>query len=150
MLRSWQPASLVGLMLLTSGCGSGGGLVPVGGKVTVNDVPLRNASVQFIPTGDTPGNQRGAGWTDENGEFTLTNRQGKPGLEPGTYKVVISKMVMPDGSDYDPKAGVAPMDSPARERLPANCSDPEKTDQKATITTENKPQLFSLTVPGWK
>jgi hypothetical protein len=136
--------------LLAAGCGSGGALVPAAGKVTINEAPLRNASVQFIPIGDTPGNQRGAGRTNEDGEFTLTNRQGKPGLEPGTYKVVVSKMVLPDGSDYEPKAGVAPMDSPARERLPAKYSDPEKTELKETITTENKPLEISLTVTGWK
>ena len=39
----------------------------------------------------------------------------------GEYRVVITKMVMPDGSDFLPSA-VPPIDSPAKQVLPAKYS----------------------------
>jgi glycine/D-amino acid oxidase-like deaminating enzyme len=138
--------AFLGLVLLASGCGSGG-LVATTGKVTINGNPLPNATVELLPTGDTPANQKAFGRSDDQGVFTLTNRQGKKGLQAGTYKAVVSKRLNPDGSEPDPNA--PPIESAATERLPAKYSDPDKTQLEITIEAD-KPLEIKLEVPGWK
>jgi len=80
-------------VLLLVGCSGGGKLVPVSGKVLMNDRPLQvkegqSAAVNFHPDTDK-GNQYkglGAAPVNENGEYTLTNN----GVPPGWYKVTVT------------------------------------------------------------
>lgn len=71
--------------LILTGCGSG--LVPVSGLVTLDGKPVEGATVTFI-TED--GTQSASGQTDASGNFTLSDA-GKPGVRPGTYKVLVTK-----------------------------------------------------------
>jgi len=64
------------------------------------------------------------------------------GVVPGEYKVVVSKALMPDGSEPDPN--VAPMNSPARETLPAVYSNPGVTTLNARVSRENRTFTFAL------
>ncbi len=106
-------------------------LVPASGTVTLGDQPLPGALVTFIPTGSTRGT--GAeGRTDQTGRYELVSKHGR-GAAVGSYRVTIMKLVMPDGSDYIPEAGVGPADSPARQVLPPRYSDPHRTTLTATI-----------------
>ena len=74
-------------------------LVAVTGTVTINDQPLANATVTFIPKDGTPG-FGGVGKTDAAGKSKLFgNRDDAPGILPGEYRVVVSKRLMPDGSE---------------------------------------------------
>ena len=105
-LLSWS--ACFGLLLI--GCGSNSNqpsfqkdLVPVTGKVTYQGAALVDAGVTFRPTGDNA--VRAAyGRTDEEGNYSLmtpirdlTPEQSQ-GAVPGTYRVIISKLSMPDGS----------------------------------------------------
>src|SRR5262245_34491084 len=94
---------LLSLLLVVGGCKDSdtGDLVPVTGTVTLDGKDLANAVLRFEPTGETKG-QGGIGVTDASGKFAIKGRNGKEGVPPGTYKVVISKLVMPDGSDAPP------------------------------------------------
>jgi hypothetical protein len=105
-------------VLALAGCGPSAGppLAPVSGTVTLDGKPLSGAVVSFIPTGDTPGGG-GDGRTGPDGKYTLRSRHGG-GVAAGEYRVVVSKRVMPNGSDVPPDDPTPPSESPAREILP--------------------------------
>jgi len=61
-------------------------LVPVRGRIAMNDAPVKEVIVNFAPIGNTAGS--GAlGATDENGRFELTDARGEKGAHPGDYKI---------------------------------------------------------------
>src|SRR5262245_2216097 len=117
------------------GCGSGPDLpkhVPVSGAITLDGKGLARARVTFIPTGDTKGFGAQAN-TDEAGKYSLKGTRGGDGAGPGTYKVVVSKRVMPDGSDVPADDNTPPIESPAKEKLPLQYSNPGATTLTATV-----------------
>lgn len=73
--------------LLCVGCGGGTDLSGVHGTVTMDDKPLPNALVRFLPVG---GGREAAGRTDSNGKFELMFSRGNEGAVPGDYTVSIS------------------------------------------------------------
>jgi hypothetical protein len=121
------------LAVALAGCGGGGagdGLVPVSGAVTVGGAPAAGVVVTFVPRGDTPGNG-GHGVTDAAGRYEAVTPYLKKGLPPGAYKVTLSLRQNADGSAADPDT--PPIESAAREKLPARYTDPERTDLTATV-----------------
>lgn len=144
-------ASLSSFLLLVglSGCGgevSGApaqALVPVSGKVTLKNQPLAGASVVFTPRGATLGT--GAfGVTDEQGAFTLTHKSDSPGVEPGEYVVIITKMALKDGSPIP--EGQSAADVEAVQIVPSEFSDPasESAANKVTVSTETTAINFDI------
>lgn len=124
----------VGLCLILQGCGGTGHpkLVPVTGLVTLDGRQLAGADVTFMPIGET----RGAGShgrTGPDGRYSLTAVRGGRGAVPGTYKVIISKRLMPDGSEVPPNDPTPPIESPAREHLPRWYSDRQASELTANV-----------------
>lgn len=124
------------LTLLAAGCGGKDPnlpeLVPVGGTVIMDGKALSGTSVSFVPDGSTRGSGAN-GYTDQNGKYELSSPHLGPGAPAGDYRVVLRKLVMPDGSDFPADSEVAPMDSPARQVLPARYSDDNRTELTATV-----------------
>ena len=145
MKRLFGAGLLAGLMGAALGCGSKGDEgIPVAGNIAVDGTPVGNAAVVYIPQGSTAGNG-GVGMTDPTGRYTLTTPQGKNGLPPGQYKVTVSLRLNPDGSAPDPN--VPPIESKARETLPAIYADAQKTQLAATIAAGDKKSFdFDLKV----
>src|SRR5262249_42117903 len=84
------------LTLLLIGCGKGGPkVVPVSGRVTLDQQPLANADVTFSPesgSGTTAGLES-SGRTDEQGNYSLKVIQDRrDGAAVGTHKVRISQI----------------------------------------------------------
>jgi hypothetical protein len=82
--------TLATLASALSGCGDGPALVPASGTVTLDGKPLEGATLSFVPV---PGNSVGTPGTDvtgPDGNFKMTYN-GRAGLAPGKYKVMISK-----------------------------------------------------------
>jgi hypothetical protein len=118
-------------------------LVPVSGRVTLDHKPLSGAMVAFIPAGNTRG--RGAtGYTDAQGRYELHDPEGQKGAPAGEYRVIVTKLLMPDGSDFPLDSGVAPIDSPARQILPARYSDDRQTTLKALVGDQGGTLDFAL------
>jgi len=77
------------LVLLALACIVGcGGMKSVNGIVTLDGKPLEGATVSFNPE-DGKG-EVASGMSNASGEFTL-NTRGKPGINPGNYKVTVTK-----------------------------------------------------------
>jgi hypothetical protein len=118
-------------------------LVPVAGTVTLDRDPLSGAMVTFVPCGGTRG--RGAtGYTDEQGRYQLRAPDGHLGVPVGEYRVIVTKLVMPDGSDFPIDSGIAPIDSPARQILPSRYSDERQTILTATVPDDGGTFDFPL------
>lgn len=107
------------LVAVSSGCGGGvpdyaKDLVDVTGKVTVDDRPIEGAVITFVA--QTGPSRSSSAVTDAEGNYVMETLPAGPGVLPGSYTVVISKLEMPDGSSVPPD--VPPMDVGATEKLP--------------------------------
>jgi hypothetical protein len=135
--------------LLLTGCGSGstgptvGKLAPVVGKVTFQGAPLVKGALMFNPMTGTPGS--GAfGTTDEKGEFKLIHRNKKEGIEPGTYRVVITRMAMKDGSPVP--EGKSAADVEAVQIIPPPFSDPNSDAIGTSVTVPAEGKSFNFDI----
>lgn len=129
---------------LLVGCSSRTGppLTPVSGKVTLNDAPVAGASVRFIPEGETLGHG-GFALTREDGRYDANAvRGGGTGLLPGTYKVVFSLVLLPDGRPLPPD--VPQQGSDAKETIPELYTKRDWTPFTVTIEKDAKTLDFAL------
>jgi hypothetical protein len=136
-------------LLVLGGCGKDpnqAALVHFSGKVTLDDLPLAGAQVTFFPVGTTRGSGA-TGRTDRDGAYQLTASRGGAGVVPGEHRVVISKLVMPDGSDFPADSKLPPIESPARETLLPEYSDPQRTTLTATVPAGGGAKDFPLKTP---
>jgi hypothetical protein len=136
---------LAGVLLLLAGCEqapSGPPLVPVEGTITLDGKPLAAADLMFVPQGNTVG-QGGVGHTDQDGKFALRSQDRKQlGAPVGSYRVIINKLVKPDGTDYVPDPQAGPFDTGGfRELLPAAYSDMGQTQLEATVGEKGEKNL---------
>ena len=111
--------------------------MPVAGTVTLDGNPLADADIAFYLQGDRPQGYAGSGGkTDAQGKYELTTGAAK-GAAAGSYKVTISRyrdanggpLVIPEGMDLEQLK----MQGQAKETLPPQYSDMEKTELKATV-----------------
>ncbi len=80
-------------MVSLTGYGGGPTLVPVSGTVTLNGKPFRDADILFVPTEANKAGLAGSDRTGPEGNYkAMTN--GRSGLVPGQYKVIISKSLV--------------------------------------------------------
>jgi hypothetical protein len=95
--------------LILPGCSSTNKLIDVEGVVLLDNEPVAEATVLFIPDGGT--GQPAHGMTDENGKFQLTTFKDNDGALPGSYKVTVTKSVPPpqppEADPGDSKSAVA-------------------------------------------
>lgn len=128
---------------MQTGCGPGtksgpSGVVPVTGKVTLDDQPLAGALVTYIPISSVSGESFDAGAvTNDQGMYELRSGEGEtPGALPGEYRVVISHLVKPDGSVVKPDKDKSPMQlalEGAKETVPTTYSDMAFSKLKQTV-----------------
>ena len=81
------------LVLVPAGCSSKNKPIEVEGVVLLDNEPVAEATVLFIPE-DGIG-QPAHGMTDENGRFRLSTFSENDGALPGAYKVTVTKSVPP-------------------------------------------------------
>jgi len=94
---------------LAAGC-SGGRVVPVSGRVTLNGQPLANVHVSFQPISAGNDHNPGGGSyaiTDSDGRFTLRMVEGDaPGAVVGKHRVEITPRNTDDDADRRGKGAV--------------------------------------------
>jgi len=123
------------LLLLVCGCSEKGPkLFQTTGTVTLKGEPLADVRVQFMKT------DSGAlsfAETDVQGKFTLRHTHGKPGAEPGTYRVTVfrkGQMIAPRPGQEE--QGMAPDE-------PILMSDKKPIE---VVVTESGPQEFAIDI----
>lgn len=127
-------------------------LVPISGAVLLKGKPLAGASLTFSPTGEQAVRAAYA-MTDAEGKYHLmTPIHGVPpaksqGAVPNHYRVIISKLLMPDGDSIPAGMTTADaMEKGAKESLPPQYSDEASTVLSADVV-KGAPQTnlnFSL------
>lgn len=136
--------------LMLTGCGGSTGpvvghMAVVTGKVIFKGSPLVKGAIMFTPLSGTVGT--GAlGVTNENGEYKLIHRNQKDGIEPGSYKVVITRMVAKDGGPIP--EGKTAADVEAVQVIPAPFSDPNSDFSGTVVTVPESGGAFNFEIPG--
>ncbi|WP_241676355.1 carboxypeptidase-like regulatory domain-containing protein [Bremerella volcania] len=100
--------ALIGLV----GCGSGSGVAPVSGTVTLDGEPLANALVSFYPQEE--GKRFSTGTTDASGHYELVYTNDQQGAAIGRHTVKITTATVQG------EGGPA---KPPKEKLPAKYND---------------------------
>ena len=149
--RQFLPARIclfaaVVLAGVLSGCGEAETapevLIPLTGSVTVDGQPAGGVSLSFVPQEGTSG-AGGFATTDDQGQFTVKHRSGDAGIEPGTYKVTMSRMLTPDGNPVP--AGESAMDHNATESLPAQYTSADTSPVQTEVTEGMEPVAYEVT-----
>jgi len=88
-----------------TGCGGGDSSVyAVKGKITINGQPAKDVQVSFIPV--DPRGTTGSANVAPDGSYQVTSgSEGKLGLMPGKYKVVLAQMASADSAKYSGGGG---------------------------------------------
>ena len=138
------------LSMLLTGCGQSvppapkpSALVPVSGKVLVDGEPLEGAVVIFTP--NSTGGFVAHGFTDSSGQYSAETRSGADieiGAAPGSYRVMVSRFLKPDGTPIDP--GEPPAMVAARETVPMQYSSPAASKLRATVGSTGGTYDFNL------
>ncbi|WP_145033520.1 carboxypeptidase-like regulatory domain-containing protein [Caulifigura coniformis] len=132
--------------LLASGCSGAADeapavLVPATGVVKLKGQPLSGVSVSFIPDYDTKGTG-GFAATDSEGKFAVKHQSGKDGIEPGRYRIVLSRMMKSDGSPIP--SGESAMDHGGVETIPLKYTSPTTTPLQPNCTDKSEPMILEL------
>ena len=151
-----RPILLLGLFpLLFAGCSgasaasSEGGAVPAAGAILLDGQPLEGGLVTFVPASGTGGNGA-SGTTDASGRYELASLDPGgtpvPGILPGKYKVIVSRLKTPDGMPFVPSAEASPMSVNATESLPMKFTNPSATPLLADVPASGAKSLdFQIT-----
>jgi hypothetical protein len=116
--------------------------MPVAGTVTLDGKSLSGVTISFVPEGETHGN--GGGYTGNDGTYQLVAACGGKGVPVGEYRVVATKLVTPDGSDFrfGDKAGV--VEGLARQILPIKYRNAQQSVLTATVRDGKNKIDFAL------
>jgi len=141
-MKTWCMGAIVCLALC--GCGRSATTqkiqtLPVKGAVTLDGKPLAGANVVFMAA-DPPA--AFVGTTKDDGTYELQGAEGRAGNIQGNYKVTISHMVKPDGSELAP--GEMPAIVGAVEKLPPKYSRLNSTILTKTVPAEGGTFDFAL------
>jgi len=117
------------------------GLLVVTGRVTLDDKPVSDVLVRYVPKQGTPGNG-GTAHTDTNGDYILKGSNGEKGTYRGAYSVIFLKYEMPNGSSVE--KDVQPESVGAKQVLPTIYTDASTSQVEATVTEDTHAFDFSL------
>ncbi len=127
--------AVCGLSILILGCNGSatGGRLPVSGKVTVKNEPLKSGTIEF----DSPDSRSGASIVD--GSYNIPGPQG---LMPGKYTVRISSTSSSQATPAMPGESAA-VEKTNKELIPA------EYNTKSTLTYEagGKDTTFNIDIP---
>lgn len=138
LFRLAAAAAALTIGLMATGC-TASSKPKITGKVTLDGSPLADAELSFEKQ------QKGGGAkyeakTDSEGKYQLV-LYGKESVEPGTYRVTISKYVDKQGKVTDPGELIQlKMAGLAKNVVPAQYNDPDLTQLRAEL----KPQTMEI------
>jgi hypothetical protein len=132
--------TLAAALLLTGvGCGRKVKPIRVEGVVLLDDKPLKDAMVTFVPE---EGHGRvAAGLTDDDGKFELTTATSGDGALPGNYKVTVAVAPPPD-PDAVVITKYPPSDEDWKRMIMAGKRGTQKRPQQKPLKGPNMPKAM--------
>ena len=118
----------------------------------MNGQPLKKVRVEFQPDPDKGTRGQGSmGTTDDNGNFTLTYSEGKPGAIVGHHRVVLTDLTMYGNKfvgrgDYRTEDPKGPKETPKKSRFSEDYTNLTSTP----IRVEVKPGMETVTIDAKK
>jgi hypothetical protein len=158
MTRRWMArAAAFAVLAAMVGCSGGGSgnFARVSGTVMYNGNPVDGAKVVFVGTTESKGGRdEFSTSTDSNGKYVISGTGKVPGLPPGLYKVVITKLQMKAGAKV-PEEGFdalqLEMSGMGTHALPKQYADASTTKLSATLEPgKNENVNFELKDDGKK
>lgn len=134
-----------------AGCGEPGPrLVPVYGTVILNDKPLAGAEIAFVPDPSNKDVTPGGDKSGPDGKYQATFN-GRTGIAPGKYKVLISKKAdLPEGVKLPEEMKIdrvqQEMMGLRKETLPAKYADATNSEFVIDVGDAGGPFNFDLKV----
>lgn len=115
--------TLLMFTLFALGCKDDGGRVTVTGTVLFDGQPLESGNISF-------GGEKGAAGVAPivNGKFDLSETANQPGVQPGSYVVLIQSWIEERGAVLEDGSF-----SPGKTRIPLIYLDPAKSGLKAEV-----------------
>lgn len=129
------------LLLAAAGCGPSFKTVPVSGRVTLDDKPVANAGVLYVPVNQGP---TARAMTDQDGRYKLMTGN-LTGTAPGPYRVAVMRdevsgvAVGADGLETTPGKAAT------KRGLPSIYADPNTTPLEITIDAERNDANLKMT-----
>lgn len=123
-------------------------VVPAKGVVSLDGAPASGVALTFLPAEGMDG-PRGNAMTDAEGRFEAKVSADAVGLAPGSYRVLFSKIVMPDGSPIPPDVMAADVGAenvlhPAYRdpsATPVGVTIPESGAEDLTLEIQSRPRI---------
>ncbi len=135
-MRFCSAVVLAVCLTFVSGCGSGNGLIPVRGRVLLDDQPIEGAAVMFQPVS---GGLPATATTGANGEFELETSQAK-GATAGENKVSVAKQVAITSNRKTEESEIVPMKS----LTPPKYASPQTSGLSVDVQKGMKPVELKL------
>jgi hypothetical protein len=141
------------ITLLIAGCSNNDkpadlpSLYPCTILITQDNLPVAEATVEFVPVDSINAKYRAASITDENGKVSMKT-YGFPGVPIGKYKVVVSKDILDDWVYADnPSTGQKEAVSFKKYRtVESKYSSAESTPHEIEITGKKKKEQYIFDV----
>jgi hypothetical protein len=135
---------VIAVCFAVAGCGEATNphLIPVSGTITMDGRPLVGASVTLVGDGATA-SEGGTGITDAAGKYEISHFRAGKGAVEGEYKVVINKMVLPDGSPI-PMGTISAAELGIRDMVPPRYGNYSSTMLKASVRKDAPPLDFMI------
>lgn len=129
-------ASLAAVLL--SGCSDPNARLPMAGTILFKGEPLEHGNIQFLTTVGAPG--PAAGGMVKGGKYRIP---GEHGLQPGTYRILISSTVP---ATQLPEGWPAGASLPTVERIPPEFSSFETSKIQVEVKPPG-PLVFDFSIP---
>jgi Carboxypeptidase regulatory-like domain len=146
--RTWLARTIILVSLgALAGCSKGpGDYAHVSGTVTLDGAPVEGAKVTFVSTVEVKGAKAEYSTvTDSSGKYMIAGVGKDPGIPPGMYKVVITKLVMKGGKVKAPEEGFdmmqLEMSGMGVNELPKGYAEVNSTKLSATLETGKNPNV---------
>ena len=148
--RAIRAGAGLGLALLLAGAGCGAPACThnekVEGTIRLDNVPLANVVVQFVPDVDATRQAPGSSaYTDARGHYQLTCDNQRPGAVVGKHRVVVLPGRAGAGDDVDAEAEAARKGRRGGPQVPAAYTRLQKTPLRVEVTPDLHSYDLSLT-----
>ncbi|MDR2439334.1 MAG: carboxypeptidase-like regulatory domain-containing protein [Planctomycetaceae bacterium] len=134
-------STLLLLVVVITGCGSGIQYIPVTGTLTIDGVPMEGVTLSFLPVS---GGTTASATTNAQGEFSITTSDHN-GCIPGEYNIIVFKLEQSKPPAASQISVGPPLGQPViKNLLPTKFAKTETSGLHAVIEQNMKPLVLNI------